>query len=132
MALDIGKKRTGVAETDAMQIIAQAVETIATAELIPYLEKRLREETYEAFVLGEPKDLKGGDTHNSSRVREIAAVLKKKFPALPVHMADERFSSRMAMQRLVEQGVKKGKRREKGSLDAESAAIILEGYLQSR
>lgn len=132
LALDIGGKRTGVAETDFMQIIAEAVETISTADMLPYLEKRLSAEAYEAIIIGEPKDLKGGDSHNSALVRELVEKIKIKFKDVPVHLIDERFTSKMAMSRLIESGMKKGKRREKGSLDAESAAIILESYLQSR
>ncbi len=132
IALDIGGKRTGIAETDFMQIIAQAVETVDTKTLIPYLEKRFRAEAYEAIIIGEPKDLKGGDSHNSALVRELTEKIKTKFKETPVHLVDERFTSKMAMSRLIESGMKKGKRKEKGSLDAESAAIILESYLQSK
>jgi putative Holliday junction resolvase len=132
IALDIGGKRTGVAETDFMQIIAQAVETVPTDQLLSYLKKRFEKEAYEALVVGDPKDLKGEDSHNSALVRALCVKIQAHFPQLPLHMVDERFTSKMAMNRLIDSGMRKSQRREKGSLDAESAAVILESYLSSR
>lgn len=132
IALDIGGKRTGIAETDFMQIIAQALETVATDTLFTYLEERFRSEAYEAIIVGDPKDLRGADSHNSALVREVCAKLADRFPKLPIHLVDERFTSKLAMNRLIDSGVPKGKRRGKGSLDAESAAVILESYLSSK
>lgn len=132
IALDIGAKRTGVAETDFLQIIAEAVETIDTANILPYLKNRFRAEAYEAIIIGQPLDLKGNDSHNSALVREVSTKLKEAFKETPVHLIDERFTSKIAMRRLIDSGVTKTKRRQKGSLDAESAAVILESYLASK
>lgn len=132
IALDIGGKRTGIAETDPLQIIAQARETISTNELIPYLQECFKQESYEAIIVGDPKNLQGGDSDNSALVRNMVTKLKQSFPQCPIHQVDERFTSKIAMHRLIEGGVKKSKRKQKGSLDAESAAIILEGYLQAK
>ena len=129
VALDIGGKRTGVAETDPLQIIASPRETVATDNLIPFLAHLFEEEEFEAIVLGDPKNLQGGDSHNSERVRKIAAELGNKFPTKRIIMQDERYSSKMAMQSLIDSGVKKMKRREKGEIDKVSAAIILQAYL---
>lgn len=130
IALDIGGKRTGIAETDPLQMIASPKETVATEELATYLKKWLAEEEIEAIVLGEPLALDGGDSHNSQRVREWHSKLQKSFPNIRIVLQDERFSSKMAQQAQIASGMKKKKRREKGSLDPISAAIILNDYLQ--
>lgn len=132
IALDIGGKRTGIAETDPLQIIASPRETIATKDLETYLQKWLQEESIEAIVLGDPLALDGGDSDNSALVRDWEEKLKKLFPALALYKQDERFTSKLAMQSLVQSGMKKKKRREKGALDRVSAAIILEDFLQNR
>lgn len=132
IALDIGGKRTGIAETDPLQIIASPRETIATKDLETYLQKWLKEESIEAIVLGDPLALDGGDSDNSALVRDWEEKLKKLFPTLALYKQDERFTSKLAMQSLVQSGMKKKKRREKGALDRVSAAIILEDFLQNR
>lgn len=129
VALDIGGKRTGVAETDPLQIIASPRETVPTGELIPFLERIFKEEEYETIVIGDPKNLQGGDSHNSELVRNITEKLRKKFPGKEIVLQDERYSSKMAMQSLIDSGVKKMKRREKAEIDKVSAAIILQSFL---
>lgn len=111
-------------------MIASPKETVATEELATYLKKWLAEEEIEAIVLGEPLALDGGDSHNSQRVREWHSKLQKSFPNIRIVLQDERFSSKMAQQAQIASGMKKKKRREKGSLDPISAAIILNDYLQ--
>ncbi len=129
IALDIGGKRTGIAETDPLQIIASPRETVDTHDLIPFMEGIFNEEEYETIVIGDPKNLQGGDSHNSQLVRQITDKLRKKFPEMKIVLQDERYSSKMAVQSLIDSGVKKMKRREKGEIDKVSAAIILQSYL---
>ena len=132
IALDIGGKRTGIAETDPMQIIASPRETVATKELEAYLLNWFKQEEVEAIVIGDPLGLDGGVSDNSALVLEWETKLKVLFPQLPIHRQDERFTSKMAMKSLVQSGMKKKKRREKGALDKVSAAIILEDFMQNR
>ncbi len=132
IALDIGGKRTGVAETDPLQMIASPRETVATDQLADYMEALLAEAPVETIVLGEPLGLDGGDSDNSERVREWKKKLEEKYPQVAIVLQDERFSSKMAQRALIDSGVKKKKRREKGSLDKISAAIILQDYLDQR
>ncbi len=132
IALDIGGKRTGIAETDPMQIIASPRETVATKELEAYLLNWFKQEEVEAIVIGDPLGLDGGASDNSALVLEWETKLKVLFPQLPIHRQDERFTSKMAMKSLVQSGMKKKKRREKGALDKVSAAIILEDFMQNR
>jgi len=130
IALDIGGKRTGVAETDPLQIIASPRETIATEQLEGYLSQWLAREPVEAIVLGEPLGLDGGDSDNSARVRRWARRLAVLFPGVRIHLVDERYSSKEAARSMIASGVKKQKRREKGALDMRSAAIILQRFLE--
>ena len=132
VALDIGGKRTGIAETDPLQMIASPREVVATEALLDYLKKWFQAEPPEALILGEPRALDGGDSDNSARTRQWHKALEKAFPALPLHWQDERFSSKRAAQALVTSGVKKQKRRAKGSKDAISAALILEDFMNGR
>lgn len=129
VALDIGGKRTGVAETDPLQIIATPKDTIETPKLIDYLKQLFGTDQYETIVIGDPKNLDGGDSDNSERVRQIKANLEKTFPTLKIVMQDERFSSKMAMQSMIASGMKKKQRRQKGEIDKVSAAIILQDYM---
>lgn len=129
VALDIGGKRTGVAETDPLQIIATPKDTIETPKLIDYLQQLFGTDQYETIVIGDPKNLDGGDSDNSERVRQIKAKLEKTFPTLKIVMQDERFSSKMAMQSMIASGMKKKQRRQKGEIDKVSAAIILQDYM---
>lgn len=131
VALDIGGKRTGVAETDPLQIIATPKDTIETPKLIDYLKQLFGTDQYETIVIGDPKNLDGGDSDNSERVRQIKSNLEKNFPTLKIVMQDERFSSKMAMQSMIASGMKKKQRRQKGEIDKVSAAIILQDYMGS-
>lgn len=131
VALDIGGKRTGIAETDPMQIIATPKDTVETGNLVDYLKQLFAGDSYETIVIGDPKNLDGGDSDNSQRVRELVTKLQNAFPKMKVVLQDERFSSKMAMQSMVASGMKKMKRREKGEIDKVSAAIILQSYMES-
>lgn len=132
IAIDYGLKRTGLAATDPMQIIASALETIPTKELIPYLKKYLETEEVEAIVLGFPKNLNNQDTHTTQPVLKLEKELINTFPNHPVHLVDERFTSKMALDSMISGGMKKKDRRNKGNVDKISAVIILQSYLESK
>ena len=131
-ALDFGLKRTGIALTDDLQIIASPLTTVDSAQLIPFLKTLVVEEKVEVIVLGEPKRMDSSDTHISENVRMLKTVLDTEFPMVPIIMVDERFTSKMAARSMVDMGMKKKKREEKGNVDMISAAIILQSYLDSR
>lgn len=129
IALDIGGKRTGIAETDFMQIVASPLETIATEKILEKLKLMWQAENFEAIILGDPIGLDGGDSDNSERVREYYALIRKNFPGIKVELQDERFSSKIAKNMMIKGGMKKKQRRQKGEIDKISAAVILEAYL---
>lgn len=132
LALDYGKKRTGLAVTDPLQLIASGLTTVLTHELIPYLRKYIAQEPVELFVIGEPKNLDGEATHGTALVEECIRILQKNFPEIPVKKMDERFTSKMAFRSLIDSGVKKKDRQNKALVDEVSATIILQEYLQYR
>lgn len=129
VAIDFGLKRTGIAITDELCIIASPLTTIASAELMPFLIKLVASEVIDTIVLGEPKRLDGSDTHISENIRILRTVLMKQFPNIPIEMMDERFTSKMASQSISSGGLKKSKREDKSLIDMVSAAIILQSYL---
>lgn len=130
MAIDYGKKRTGLAVTDPLQLIASGLTTVPTHELIPFLKKYLATEAVETIVIGEPKNLDGNATHATPLVTECIRILNKNFPQIPVKKVDERFTSKMAFQSMIDSGLKKKDRQNKGLVDEISATIILQEYLQ--
>jgi putative holliday junction resolvase len=133
VAIDYGSKRTGLAATDPLQIIATALETVRTHDLLEFLKKYVEKEPVEAFVIGMPINLDGRDTDMTPYVRGFVKQLNAAFPDLPVHPHDERFTSKMAMQTMIAMGTKKSERREKaGNLDKISATIILQSFLEKR
>lgn len=131
LSIDYGRKRTGLAWTDPMQIIATALQTVETPKLKAFLQDLLKKEEIEALVLGYPTRFDGSDTHVTEEVREFAAYWEKTYPAIPIHLWDERFTSQMAKQSLIDSGVKKKKRRDKGLIDQVSATIILQEFMNS-
>lgn len=131
LALDYGKVRTGLAVTDPLKIIATALETVSTRDLISYLKQYTLQETIEAFVLGLPVSLRSEDTPTTAMVREFGHILEQTFPGIPVHYADERFTSKMAFDSMIAFGTKKKDRQNKGNTDKISAVIILQSYMQS-
>jgi putative Holliday junction resolvase len=132
LAIDYGKKRTGLAVTDPLQMIATGLTTVATHELIPYLKKYLAQEEVELALIGEPKNLDGSATDATALVTECIRILQKNFPQLPVRKIDERFTSKMAFQTMIDSGLKKKDRQNKGLVDEISATIILQEYLRSK
>ncbi|UBM57613.1 Holliday junction resolvase RuvX [Marinilongibacter aquaticus] len=132
MAIDYGGKRTGLAVTDPLQIIASALETVETKNLLDYLKNYCEKEDVEAFVLGKPLSLDGSETHASPLVHSFAEELKKKFPGKPIHYVDERYTSKMAVQSMIASGVKKKDRRKKGNIDKVAATIILQEFMDEQ
>lgn len=132
IALDYGLKRTGIAVTDPFQLIANALQTVPSKDLLAFLKTYFAQEEVEAIVLGLPKNLKNEDTHATEGVRKLEIALKTQFPDKPVHLVDERFTSRMALDAMVAGGMKKKDRREKGNIDKVSAVIILQSYMEAR
>jgi putative holliday junction resolvase len=132
VSLDFGTKRTGIAVTDPLQIIATALDTVRTHDLLDFLKKYAQNEPIEAFVVGMPHRLDGSDTNNTPHVKGFIKQLRKTFPEIPVYDHDERFTSSMAMQAMIAGGMKKSDRRDKANVDKISAVIILQSFLSSK
>lgn len=131
LAIDLGTKRTGLAVTDPLKILANPLDTIETGQLMTYLKSYCAKEEVEALVLGFPTRLNGQDNEMTPRVMKLKEELEKAFPEKKIALVDERFTSKMAMQSMIAMGSKKKDRREKaGNLDKVSAAIILQSYLE--
>ncbi len=131
LAIDYGLKRCGIAVTDDLQMIASPHAGVETKNIFEYLKRYLEQNKVEFFVLGEPKRLSGADTHSSEAVRKFAIELENKF-GLKIKWVDERFTSIMAKQVILESGVNKKRRQDKMLVDEVSAAIILQSYLSSK
>lgn len=131
LAIDYGKKRTGLAVTDPLRIIATALETVLTNELLSFLKTYIQKETVDEFVIGMPKTLRNEDSEIAPLIRKFVEELKVNFPGKPVHEVDERFTSSMAQRAMIEGGMKKKERQEKGNVDKISATIILQSFLTS-
>ena len=129
MAIDYGLKRTGIAVTDPLQIIATGLTTVESPKLIPFLKEYMRTEVVELILMGEPKNWDDSDTHATPLVRQIVQRLLKEFPAVPLKMVDERFTSKLASRAMVEMGMKKKQRRNKALVDEIAATIMLQEYL---
>jgi putative holliday junction resolvase len=129
IAIDYGLKRTGIAVTDPLKIIASALTTIESARIFTFLELYLKKETVELILIGDPRNLDDSPTDLSTDVHRIIGILQKKFPAIPVKLVDERYSSLLASRAMAEMGMKKSRRREKGVIDQVAATMILQEYL---
>jgi putative Holliday junction resolvase len=129
MAIDYGLKRTGIAVTDPLQIIATGLTTVESPKLIPFLKEYFRTEVVELILMGEPKNWDDSDTHATPLVRQIVQRLLKEFPTVPLKMVDERFTSKLASRAMVEMGMKKKQRRNKALVDEIAATIMLQEYL---
>ncbi|HCM76432.1 MAG TPA: Holliday junction resolvase RuvX [Cytophagales bacterium] len=132
IAVDYGKKRTGLAVTDPLQIIATALDTVETSKLLDYLKKYFLKEQVDELVIGMPKQMNNTDSETAPFVRQMTARINETFPNLPVKYVDERFTSKIAMRAMVEGGMKKKNRREKENVDKISATLILQTYLESK
>lgn len=131
LAIDYGGKRTGIAVTDPLQIIATGLTTIPSTELIPFLKKYIAEETVELIIIGLPKNWDESDTHGTKPAQAAIARIKKEFPQMQVKEVDERYTSKMAKDAMLQMGMKKKDRRDKKIIDEIAATIILQEYLQS-
>lgn len=131
LAIDYGGKRTGLAVTDPMQIIATGLATIESKELIPWLKKYFLSEAVELIVIGLPKNWDESDTHGTPLAEAAIKKLQKAFPKIPVKAVDERYTSKMAKDAMLQMGMKKKDRQVKGNVDIIAATIILQEYLQT-
>src|SRR5579859_4328861 len=129
MAIDYGLKRTGIAVTDPLQIIATGLTTVESPKLIAFLKEYTKKESVELILIGEPKNWDDTDTHATPLVREVMVRLQKEFPAIPLKPVDERFTSKLASRAMVEMGMKKKQRRNKALVDEIAATILLQEYL---
>jgi len=130
LAIDFGLKRTGLALTDENNIIASGLDTVDSVKLMDYLIALVSKEKITRIILGEPKRLNGEDSHVTQNVYLLKEALEKQFPTLEIVLIDERFTSKMAFQAMIDGGLKKKQRQEKGLIDKISATIILQSYLE--
>jgi putative Holliday junction resolvase len=131
LAIDYGGKRTGIAVTDPLQIIATGLTTIHSAELIPFLKKYFITEQVELIIIGLPVNWDESDTHGTPLVKAAIKKLQKEFPAMPIKTVDERYTSKMAKDAMLQMGLKKKDRRDKKLVDEIAATIMLQEYLQA-
>ena len=132
LSIDYGGKRTGLAVTDPLQIIASGLCTVETPKLMPFLKDYLAREEVELILIGMPTNWDDTDTHATPLVKKFVAQLKKTFPHLPVKEVDERYTSKLASQAMLQMGLKKKQRRNKALVDEIAATIMLQEYLQGR
>ncbi len=130
LAIDYGMKRTGLAVTDPLRIIATALDTVETANLIAYLNKYFQKEAVEKAIIGLPKRLDNTDSETAPAVRKFIETFKETFPEKPIQTVDERFTSSMAKKAMITGGMKKKDRQVKGNVDKISAVLILQSYMQ--
>ncbi|MFC4261828.1 Holliday junction resolvase RuvX [Ferruginibacter yonginensis] len=131
LAIDYGKKRTGIAVTDPLQIIATGLTTIPSHELIAFLKNYFVSEQVELIIIGLPVNWDESDTHGTQPARDAIKRLQKAFPAMPIKTVDERYTSKMAKDAMLEMGLKKMQRRDKKLVDEIAATIMLQEYMQS-
>jgi putative Holliday junction resolvase len=132
LAIDYGRKRTGLAVTDTMQIIANGLTTVPSGELEAYLSEYIKKEPVELFVIGLPKQMNNEPSENMKYVEQFANRLKRVFPSIPLVYYDERFTSVLAHRVMIDGGLKKKQRQNKALVDEISAVIILQSYLESK
>jgi len=132
LALDYGTKRVGIAVTDELQIIASGLCTVRTHDCMEFLEDYFSKESVTAVVMGMPKDLKNQKTDSTPYVKGFAKQLRKKFPDMQIHLIDERFTSKMAFQTMIDSGLKKKARQDKALVDEVSATLILQSFMEQQ
>ena len=132
LSIDYGLKRTGIAVTDPFQIIATGLTTVESKQLIPFLKDYFSKEEVEMIIIGEPKNWDDTDTHATPLVEKCIVELKKNFPSLPIKKVDERYTSKMAKDAMLEMGLKKKARRDKALVDEIAATIMLQEYLRTK
>ncbi|GHA43931.1 putative pre-16S rRNA nuclease [Salinimicrobium marinum] len=132
LAIDFGSKRTGIAVTDELQIIASGLTTVLTADLLTFLEKYFSQEKVEMVLVGEPKQMDNTASESEISIQEFLNKFSEKFPEKELKRVDERFTSKMAVQTMIDSGLKKKKRQNKALVDEISATIILQSYLYNK
>lgn len=132
LAIDYGKKRTGIAVSDMMKIIAQGLTTVETSKLMTFLKDYFMKESVEKVIIGLPRQTTGELSENAARVQVFCNRFRKEYPTMPLETCDERFTSVMAHQIMLDGGLKKKARRNKALVDEISATLILEEYLESQ
>lgn len=131
LSIDYGKKRTGIAVSDPLQIIANGLTTVETSKIFDFLKDYLQKEQVSTIIVGLPKQMNNEASENMKRVEPFVNRLRKLHPDIPVEYFDERFSSKMAHQAMIDGGLKKKDRQNKALVDEISATIILQGYMES-
>ncbi len=132
LSIDFGKKRTGIAVTDTLKLIANGLCTVETSTLFDFLADYMKKEEVECIVVGLPKQTNGELSENMKRIEPFVNRLKKLYPNIPIEYFDERFTSVLAHQAMLDGGLKKKQRQNKGLVDEISATIILQGYMESK
>jgi len=132
LAIDYGKKRTGIAITDEMQIIASGLTTIDTKDIFIFLKKYISTEKVDLFLVGKPKQMNNSDSESEELIVPFLKKLEKQIPQIPMLRVDERFTSKMAFQTMIDSGLNKTQRKNKALVDEISATIILQSYLYNQ
>ena len=132
LAIDFGKKRTGIAVTDELQIIASGLTTVNTDDLISFLKEYVYKNKVDLFIIGKPKQMDNSDSESESLILPFLKKLKNQIPQIPFQREDERFTSKMAFQTMIDGGLNKKQRRNKALVDEISATIILQSYLYNK
>ncbi len=132
VAIDYGQKRVGIAATDDLQIIASGLTTVHVKDIIPFLEDYLNKNEVECIVVGEAKDLQNNPAESARFIEPFVKHLGRKFPSIKIERVDERFTSKMAFQTMIDSGLKKKARQNKALIDEISATIILQSYLEQK
>ena len=132
LGIDYGRKRTGIAVTDPLQIVANNLATVPTHTLMKFIKEYVGRETVDRIVVGQPSQLNGEPSESMKYITPFVSRLKKELPDIPIVMFDERFTSTIAHQAMIDGGMKKSDRRDKARVDAIAATIILNDFLKSR
>ena len=130
LAIDYGRKRTGIAVSDPLQIISTALQTVETHTLIPFLKDYISRETVDCIVVGEPRQMNNQPSESVIYIEPFIRQLKKEFPEIPVERIDERFTSKIASRAIQQSGLKKKDRRDKSLVDSVSAVILLQSWFE--
>ncbi len=132
LSIDYGQKRTGIAVTDEMQMIASGLTTVDSATAIDFLRNYFAKEKVERVLIGEPKQMNGQPSQSAPLIEAFIVKFKEQFPDIPLEQVDERFTSKMAFQTMIDSGLKKKQRQDKGLIDEISATILLQDYLSRK
>lgn len=132
IAIDFGLKRTGIAVTDELQIIASGLTTIASETAIDFLKNYFEKENVSVLIIGEPKQMNGQPSESTAIIEKFVLKLKTEFPEIKIDRVDERFTSKMALKTIIDSGLKKKKRQNKALIDEIAATIMLQDYLNRK